>query len=966
MSLDDSQERTKNKMKTRLSVLLMTFVIAAGMSHAQQTAIYGRIADTTDAAIQSASVHAQSVNGGTIYLSVTDNSGSYQFPALTGDTYVVRVDAKGFSSAQSKLEILVGKSLELDFRLKPASLVTEVEVTAQATMVDTVSSAVGGQVDPETAAQTPLNGRNWLQLTSLVPGVRVNAVDESPLPSSEITGFQINVDGQQVTQNYSYSSGYAQPRFSRDAISEFQVITNRFDTTQGRSTGLQINVQTKAGSNSNHGSAFGYFRNNVFNAADNFEKKVLTYSDSQYGGTFGGPIRKDKLFYFGSYEGEYQPNTVVLTPYGFSSVYPTYTHSNNETNDEFLARFDYALTPRDHFSLRSSAYTTSTPYYTINSTDNPTTAYSTNKNNYGSLLTYTASRGTHFVNEARVGFTHNETKSNPTLASMELDFTGTTIGGNQDTPENINQDVWNIRDDIYEVYGKHNLRFGGEFLHQLLHGSFGMESRGVATLAQTSSTSFPALFPNLFDTSTWDWNSLSALTTSYVQRFGPVGAGFPFNAFGAWVQDDWKVFRNFTVNLGLRYDNDLGIFDPHVKLTTGVQLPSGGDNNNFAPRVGFVWSPLSNKNFVIRGGAGIYFSEIPTNMIQDTAMFNGQTEVIASSGAQTNLLHPFNGASSAQILANPQAYTQAIQVMASDVVTPWTAELSVGAQGELPGHVSVSADYLHNRTHHNWIRNDANVYYDSTTGFPKDPTIYGRPYSEYTNIKTFTTPRQVGAIYDALLVSVQKQLVRGLRGSVAYTLAREKDNDDYGPYFYANNPFNYSDGWGNSIDNQLHTIRANGNYQWRYGLRLGVLYNYGSGSNQYVFSIQDPLNILNTLNRTFCGSDATNPVCTGKTETTYNNPAHNHLDTKSGFDIVDANSFVGRPVHRVDSNFAKDITLHNKYRLTLQVEAFNLLNHSNYGTYTTYIESPSFGQPADNTSLSYSPRMLQFSAHLHF
>lgn len=944
----------------------MIFATSAALSHAQHTAIFGRVTDATGAAIQTASVHAQSVNGGTTYLSITDNTGAYLFPALSGDTYAVHVDAKGFSSAQSKLEVLVGKSLELNFRLKPASLVTDVEVTAQAAAVDTVSSAVGGQVDPDTAAQTPLNGRNWLQLTSLVPGVRVNAVDESPVSESAITGFQINVDGQQVTQNYSYSSGYAQPRFSRDAISEFQVITNRFDATMGRSSGMQINVQTKAGANRNHGSAFGYFRNDVFNAADNFEKKVLPYSDSQYGGTYSGAIRKDKFFYFGSYEGEHQPNTVVLTPYGFSSVYPTYTHSNNVSNNEFLARFDYAATPRDQFSLRSSAYTTSTPFYVIDSTDNPSTAYSTNKNNYGALLTYTASRGAHFVNEARAGFTHNETKSNPLLASMELDFTGTTIGGNEDTPENINQDIWNFREDVYEVIGKHNLKFGGEYLHQLLHGSFGMESRGVATLSETSSTSFPALFPDLFDTTTWDWTSLSALTTNYVQRFGPIGDGFPFNTFGTWVQDDWKLLRNLTINLGLRYDNDLGIFNPHVKLTTGVQLPSGGDNNNLAPRLGFVWSPLNNKNFVVRGGAGIYYSEIPTNMIQDTAMFNGQTEVIASSGAKTNLLSPFNGDSSAQILANPQAYTQAIQVMAPDVVTPWTAELSVGAQAELPGHTSVSADYLHNRTHHNWIRNDVNVYYDATTGFPKDPTLYGRPYSEYTNIKTFETPRQVGAIYDALLVSLETQVVHGLRASLAYTLSREKDNDDYGPYFYANNPFNYSDGWGNSMDNQLHTIRANGSYQWRYGVRLGVLYNYGSGANQDVFSIQDPLNILNTLNRTFCGSDATNAACAGKTETTYNNPAHNHLDRLSGFDIVDANSFVGRAVHRVDSNLAKDFTLHATYHLTLQTEAFNLLNHSNYGSYTTYIESPSYGKPSDNTSLSYAPRMLQFSAHLRF
>jgi len=815
-------------------------------------------------------------------------------------------------------------------------------------------------------------------LASLVPGIRVNAVDDSPLPQGAITGFQLNVDGQQVTQNYAYSNGYGQPKFSEDAIAEFQVITNRFDATQGRSNALQINIQTKSGSNATHGSAFGYFRNDVFNAADPIEQKVLPYSDEQYGGTLGGAIKKDKLFYFGSYEREHQPNTVVLQPYGFSSVLPTYTHADTISTNEYLSRFDYIRGPNDRISLRSTGYTVSDPFSGLSGTNNPTNGSNSSKNNYGAQLDYNATRGVHFVNDLRVGYTHNETKSEALVESPELDFSVTTIGGGYTSPENINQEISNIRDDAYWLKGKHSFKFGGEYLHELLHGSYGMNRRGRASLTADSSTDFAALFPSLFDTSTWDWTALSALTQTYTQTFGPLGSGLPFNIVGVWVQDDWKLSKRLTVNLGVRYDNNLGIFDPHVKLKSGIQLPSGGDNNNFSPRIGFAWDPFGAGKTVIRGGAGIYYSEIPTNMIQDTAMFNGQTEVVPSLQATTDnpidLKKPFGNVTAAEIIANPLNYKQSIQAMASDVVTPWTAELSVGVQKELPYGVTASADYLHNRTHNDWTRVDANLVYDSSTGYNKftpgaTPTPVRKDTTYYNDIKTFSTPNNVGGIYDALLVSIQERTTHGFTSSVAYTLARQKDNNIFGPFGYLNNPFNASTDWSNALGNQLHTLRISGDYLWRHGIRLGGLYNFGSGANQMVYVGSSPTGLgSDTMNLTYCGADATNVQCDYTTRlTTYNNPKYNHLDSLSGFDITEKNNLVGRPVHRLDGSLGKDITIAERFRTTVRIEAFNLLNHSNYGSYNPVIFSPAFGQPsATSGTLAYSARMLQFSAHLHF
>jgi hypothetical protein len=957
--------------------LLVLFAVAAMNAYAQQTSIVGTVTDSSGAVVKAAEVSATQIDGGGLYKTKTNNLGEYQFPVLNAATYLVRTDVEGFAPVEKQVTLLVGQTIQVALALRPATVHSNVKVVAEEATVDTISSAVAGNIDPDKVSNVPLNGRNYLQLASLVPGIRVNAVDDSPLATGTITGFQLNVDGQQVTQNYAYSSGYGQPKFSEDAIAEFQVITNRFDATQGRSNALQINIQTKSGSNATHGSAFGYFRNDFFNAADPIEQKVLPYSDEQFGGTVGGPIKKDKLFYFGSYEGEHQPNTVVLKPYGFTSVYPTYTHSDNVSTDEYLSHFDYLVGPNDRISLRASGYTLSDPFNGVSGTANPTAAASSNKNNYGAQLNYSATRGLHFVNDIRAGFTHNETKAEPAIESPELDFSDTTIGGNYCDPENINQEISSLHDDAYWLKGKHSLKFGGEYLHELLHGSYGMDRRGQVSLTDDKSTDFPALFPNLFDTTTWDWKGISALATTYVQTFGPLGSGLNFNIIGFWGQDDWKLTRRLTVNLGLRYDNNIGIFDSHVTLQSGVKLPHGGGNKNFSPRIGFAWDPAGTGKTVIRGGAGIYYSEIPTNMIQDTAMFNGQTEVVpslqASAGHPIDLTNPFGTVTAAEIIANPLAYKQTIQAMSPDVVTPWTAELSIGAQKELPYGITASADYLHNRTHHDWTRADANLVLDTATGYneftPGATPVPTRPNSYYNAIKTFKTPSSIGSIYDALLVSIQERTTKGFTGSLAYTLARLKDNNPYGPFGTENNPFQPGTDWADGIGNQLHTLRLNGDYLWRHGIRLGGLYSFGSGANQLVYIGSSPTGLINNgFNLTYCGADATNVQCNYTYRlTTYNNPKYNHLDTRSGFDLTERNNLVGRPVHRVDASLGKDITIAERFRTTIRIESFNLLNHSNYGSYNYVIFSPAYGQPASTSgTLAYSARMLQFSAHLHF
>ena len=193
----------------------------------------------------------------------------------------------------------------VNLQMAPSTLQETVTVTGEAPLIDTTKSEVGGNIDPRQLQDLPVNGRNWLDLATLAPGSRQNS-------SSDTLGgkdyqFQINIDGQQVTQLF--SGAFGQPRYSREAIAEFQFVSNRFDASQGHSSGQQLNAITKSGTNTPQGTFSGYFRDAKFNAKDFIQDRALPYSNQQIAWTFGGPIRKDRIHFFGTFEYEREPTT---------------------------------------------------------------------------------------------------------------------------------------------------------------------------------------------------------------------------------------------------------------------------------------------------------------------------------------------------------------------------------------------------------------------------------------------------------------------------------------------------------------------------------------------------------------------------------------------------------------------------------------------------------------------------------
>src|SRR5947207_5716276 len=306
-------------------LIAVAISILAAPSYGQEATFTGTATDSTGSVLPGVTITAIHEATGNVFTTVTDGRGQFRLPVRVG-AYTIKAELSGFSTVNRTVQILIGQTANVDLQLSPSAVQETVTVTAEAPLVDTKGSTVGANIDPRQVEQLPLNGRNWMDLTLLAPGARRN---EGGGMAQFRQGYaQTNVDGQQVTINYHSQTDSEQPGFSRDAIAEFEVVANRFDATQGRSQGMIVNAITKSGTNLLSGSVGGYFRDDKFNSADFIQvdpitgkHPVLPYSNQQVSTTLGGPIKKDRVHFFGAYEFEREPKTYAYSsPYSFFNI----------------------------------------------------------------------------------------------------------------------------------------------------------------------------------------------------------------------------------------------------------------------------------------------------------------------------------------------------------------------------------------------------------------------------------------------------------------------------------------------------------------------------------------------------------------------------------------------------------------------------------------------------------------------
>ncbi len=621
--------------------------------------IVGTVADPSNAVIVEAHVAIRNSATGQIIQVSTNSAGTYNSGALMPDDYLLQVSAKGFQTASLQVTVLVGNTASRNVTLRLGTGIEAIEVRSSNVVVNTQQATVQGVLRSQQIEQLPINGRNFLDAAQLEPGVQIQ--DGQNFDPTKAGYFSISfggrfgrtarieVDGVDVSDE---TVGTTTTDIPSSAIQEFQISQSGLDLSTELTSSGAINVTTRSGTNNFHGEAFDLFRDSAVAARLPTPPGFDTaFQRSQFGGNLGGPIVKDKAFFFLDAERTGQ-NIFAPVPVAppFQAFSGGFTSPFRETN--VLGRADYQLAQSGRLFYRysyyeSSLFATQGLGYQVYDTKNITQVQAVGANfNTGSL--------THSLRFEYLKFQNqivDETKnSGLPLANLGLELSlvgpGLNTGANVLAPQTTAQSNYQIKYDGTKITGSHIIRYGLAFNHIQgftweafgsiqpldttyvgpLEESFAANSCGTGRPCFPGGTSNPLNYPVEFVAV---GNGLGFFSEK--PAFGASAGGLgPDNRIGAYIGDLWKVKSNLTLSYGLRYVRDTGRTDSDVAalpqlnaLVPGLGNSVRQPNMNLAPQVGFAWDPFRDGKTSIRGGIGLFFE----NSIWNNVFFDRPTRL---------------------------------------------------------------------------------------------------------------------------------------------------------------------------------------------------------------------------------------------------------------------------------------------------------------------------------------------------
>jgi hypothetical protein len=882
---------------------LFLLMIAASMRAQTPTAtISGIVKDSQGAAIQGAKVTVTNAAQGSLRETLTNSDGAYSIPNLLPGAYHAEVESKGFALVQyGTVNLAAGRTTTLDASLVPAGQVTTVNVTAANQTVDLAQSMLQGQITENTIESIPLNGRNFLELAYLIPGNRpaptFDPTKTNTLEISSAGGFgrggNITIDG---GDNNDEVVGGTLSNLPEDSIGEFQIATARFTAEVGRSGNSIINIISRSGSNTYHGSAFFFERNrNVQALPATFDRSLPTppFDREQYGGSIGGPLRKDALWWFSSAEYRDQNASIQTGKRNFSTDTIQNTSASAPLRDLLWSnRVDSHLNQANSLSLRYSfnrstdtsqaSASSSTPLSTAAERQNSLNRFNSLAASWTNVLSTSKSNELsyhydNFYNDIPP-YPQNSSLTKPTLSlANELIFPDLADGANFNLPQITHLDRSQVRDGFAMTFGKHALKLGAEFQHYTAHGAINVF--GTGTVILVSDFGFQDLNGD------GAVNDLDIPVAVGIHSSAPVvpvpipQVGDSYTAL--YAQDDWRVRPNLTLNLGLRweYDSDLtGTSSDHnpcpnltsvptqpcVWMGNVIDLKKHPDTKDFGPRVGFTFDPLGKGKTVLRGGYGIYYDRIILETGAEERVQNDRaltvTQYAGSSCVNPGVPAPpslglcfapgsrFAAGSPtiASAFSGPhQTGGVGIIAMGPDSHHPLFQQMSLGLQQEIANRWLLSADGLHvfgeRQLIGSLLRTTTSTSPNIACPGSNVPCTITDPLS---GISDNITLIQSGAKswYDGLLVSVAHRQSRmgkiGYQYNLSYTLSKTLDysDDDQLTNGNADEQVNLTEGTsglrkekGYALTDELHRLTFYGDAQLPYGFSIAPIYTFGSG-----------------------------------------------------------------------------------------------------------------------------------------
>jgi hypothetical protein len=1009
---------------------LILLLISAAFGQSNTGTLTGMVEDSNRAVIGNATVTITNIGTNETRTVQTDSDGRYEVASLPNGLYKVSAKANGFQeSTVNEIRLAVGEKARVDVILSVGGVGGTVNVTADQTRVDSETSTVGDTINSARINDTPVNGRDFTQLLATVPG-SVQSTNQfqtsiNGIPST-FGGASVLVDGIDAgrvdlngTSNVLGRIESRVNRVSMDSIQEIQVVEQNYSAQYGQALSAVINPITKSGTNEFHGSVFEYFRNDALDANDFFNNALgLPKSNlnlNQFGGNISGPIAKDKVFFFTNYEGVRQTRGTLfraLTPsaafrVGFPAALapslatlPVPTTAIDIPNvcvgcvglvavqkdgklreDTGSVKIDWLQSDKGQFSVR----------YNINDS-NTTTPYGvgTDQTAEGTLrvqlfkASYNYAFSGNMVNEAAFGINRNKTNpgagSTLPIFSFLLGDSAIANTGAAQFDQFRTGTVYQFLDTLSFISGSHSFKTGIDI--RLNRRS--AESRTQVTYQFGSITDFKANNPFSVQ-----------ITGNPLQHYANENFSFFF-------QDDWKVHRRLTLNLGLRYDvstvsrerdGNLQSFD----LATGTLTPKGQkvydmDTNNFGPRVGFAFDVFGNQKTILRGGYGIFYNrELPASW------GSPQANSFPTTGINIFDLFGFgncpSGLGSIAFPINPTAFsgcgTSAKFVIERDLKTAEAQQWSLNVQQDLKFGV-LEVGYVGNHVTHlltdgvvsprNLNRSDIDIF----PGFG----IFVRSRPQFGDV--FLVGSYPSSNYNAMQVTFRRNLSKGIRWNVNYTWGHAIDNvvgffKDYQDEFNANAERASSD----------QDVRHNFTFDASYEIpRWQSLPNWiGSGwqiATLSQFRTALPVNVTRQ-GGTFGGFSlrpnlvpGVSTVCPNFSvpdcqynAAAFSNPGNNFIPGNTP-----RNFLRGRGFAQVDFSVAKNTKITERTSLALRIDIFNILNKTNFadpsggltaGLGNSLLPTAFFGRSVSTVGNqlggllgSGGPRQIQLSARFNF
>ena len=982
----------RNFVRLSLALLLLLLTPVAVFAQSSNGSIAGDVTDSTGAPLPGVAVTATNTATNVTRTVTSNNAGHYEIPLLSPGTYRVSAELSGFQAVQGVVNVNVGTTAAFDAKMK-AAVAETVTVTAAAPVVDTTKSSVSSVVNEKAIQNLPTNGRNFIDFVLTTPGVvrDVRAGDIS-FAGQRGTLNSMVVDGANNDNTFfgqtvgRTGSGRAPYQFSEDAVKEFQVNSGTYSAEYGRAGGAVVNVVTKSGTNEFTGTAFDYYRdkslnaNNYINVINKRAKSAYHYD--QYGFTLGGPIVRDRHFFFANFDAQRNstPNLVVLGG-GRITTFPSDSASQaalailnplageypqKQNQNVYLLKTDHEFVLNQHLSLRYNKQRFNGVNYENGSITN-SVQHTGNSNVFTDSLSgvYDIVPSSSFFNEVRAQYLKDREPGEANSSDPEAQvFQGANavlfIGRNTFSPRETTIKRSQLADTATYLLAAHTLKAGFDYSRDKIFnyfpgnffGSFRFNT--LADFANKTPASFTQAFP------------------------GPGTSGPVTNPnlkeIGLFVQDEFHPSSALTLNAGLRYDKQ-DMAQPSV-LNPDAQLAAAGyrtnripvDGNNWGPRLGFAWTPGADNRMVVRGGYGVFYGRTPSIMIGTAHSNNGiNVQTITFTGALIPTYpNIYSALPTGATLPKPTIF-----VFDQGFQNPRVQQGSLGVEHQLLSDFSIGFTYQYVKGDNLQRSRDVNVSNPTTVAVPINGggTVNvtretGRPFSNFNRVIAFESSAH--SKYNGMTLDLQKRFSNNWQARIAWTHATAKDNKPDAtavvPFSsgddskHASDPLDLSKDYSFSDNDIRDRIVLNGVWSldsYAHGIQNGLVKALASGwTISGIVTYQSGYPFTPTVTNDLNGDG---------------NPSN---DLAPGFK---RNSQRLPSFFSIDPRVTRDIAMFGAAKLQLIAEAFNITNRHNvsalnralysYSTTTgTLTQNATFGLP----TATAGQRIIQLAGKVTF